>query len=100
MTSVAGAMKAKDEPRYAGALPLVIRMNSSVPMPFMNSTIAGLMPSMNGTEYGGAEHGEHVLDGQRHQQARRHLVLYLNDFFVLHRLFYTPLHLVAPRRRL
>ena len=51
-------------------------------------------------EHGGAEHGEHVLDGQRHQQARRHLVLYLNDFFVLHRLFYTPLHLVAPRRRL
>ena len=49
MTMVAGAMKAKDEPKYAGALPLVIRMNSSVPMPFMNSTIAGLMPNINGT---------------------------------------------------
>ena len=46
---VAGAINANDEPRYAGALPLVMRMNSSVPIPFMNSTIAGFILKMNGT---------------------------------------------------
>ena len=30
-------------------MPLVMKMNSSVPIPFMNSTIAGLMSNINGT---------------------------------------------------
>ena len=36
-------------------------------------------------EHGRAEHRKHMLDGQRHEQARRHLFLYLNDSVALHR---------------
>ena len=49
MTSSAGLMKAKLEPRYAGLLPLVTKMKISVPMPFISSAMAGLIPSRYGT---------------------------------------------------
>lgn len=35
--------------RYAGALPFVIRINKSVPTPFIRRTMAGLIPNINGT---------------------------------------------------
>ncbi len=41
-------------------------------------------------EHGRAEHRKHMLDGQRHEQARRHLFLYLNDSVALHRFFIPP----------
>ena len=34
----------------AGAFPFVIAIKSSVPRPFINSTIAGLIPKINGTK--------------------------------------------------
>ena len=49
ITISAGEMKAKLDPRYAGAFPLVIRINSKVPMPFMRSAMAGLIPRIYGT---------------------------------------------------
>ena len=49
MTIPAGARKAKLEPKYAGAFPLVIAINKSVPTPFINSTMAGLIPNKKGT---------------------------------------------------
>ena len=41
-------------------------------------------------QYGCAEHREHMLDGQRHEQPRRDLVLDLNDSVVLHVFFFSP----------
>ena len=41
-------------------------------------------------EHGCAEHREHMLDGQRHEQSRRDLVLDLNDSVVLHVFFFSP----------
>ena len=49
ITTPAGARNAKLEPKYAGAFPFVIKINSSVPIPFINSTTAGLIPNTNGT---------------------------------------------------
>src|SRR5699024_12226456 len=49
ITSRAGDRNAKLEPRYAGAFPFVIRINSSVPTPFIKSTTAGLIPNIKGT---------------------------------------------------
>jgi hypothetical protein len=42
-------MKAKLEPRKAGALPLPMMMNKTVPIPFMKRAMAGLMPKSIGT---------------------------------------------------
>ena len=41
-------------------------------------------------QHGCAEHREHMLDGQRHEQSRRDLVLDLNDSVVLHVCFFSP----------
>ena len=41
-------------------------------------------------EHGCAEHREHMLDGQRHEQSRRDLVLDLNNSVVLHVCFFSP----------
>ena len=41
--------KCKTEPRYAGAFPFVTTIKTSVPTPFIRSTIAGLIPNRNGT---------------------------------------------------
>ena len=46
ITSKAGDMNAKDEPKYAGARPFVISMNKSVPIPFISKAIDGLIPKM------------------------------------------------------
>ena len=44
-----GDRNAKLDPRYAGALPFVIRMNSSVPTPFIRSTMEAGIPKSIGT---------------------------------------------------
>lgn len=49
MTIPAGARNAKLEPKYAGAFPFVTAIKRRVPTPFMNNTIAGLIPKMKGT---------------------------------------------------
>ena len=41
-------------------------------------------------EHGRAEHRKHMLDGQRHEQSRRDLVLDLNNSVVLHVCFFSP----------
>ena len=49
MIMLAGPMNAKLDPRYAGAFPLVINMKSSVPIPFISSTVPGFIPNSIGT---------------------------------------------------
>ena len=44
-----GDRNAKLEPRYAGDLPFVIRINSSVPIPFISRTIEAGIPNSTGT---------------------------------------------------
>ena len=57
-------MKAKEEPRKAGTLPLVRKWNSSVPSP-ANSRGGGYgQPGEGGDQHSGAEHGEHMLNAQ------------------------------------
>ena len=46
---VAGPKKAKLLPKYAGAFLFVIKINNSVPIPFINKTILGLIPKTIGT---------------------------------------------------
>ena len=43
------ARNAKLEPRYAGAFPFVIKINNSVPIPFISSTIDAGIPNSIGT---------------------------------------------------
>ena len=49
MTSRAGEIKAKLEPRYAGDFPFVTKIKISVPTPFISNAMAGLIPSKYGT---------------------------------------------------
>ena len=49
MTTNTGEMKAKLEPRNAGIFAFVTTMYSSVPTPFMKSTVAGLILNRIGT---------------------------------------------------
>ena len=45
-----GEIKAKLEPKYEGILPLVIKIYSSVPRPFINKQVVGLTLNKNGTK--------------------------------------------------
>ena len=47
---LAGARKAKLDPKYAGAFPFVTIIKISVPQPFIKRTIAGLIPKRKGTK--------------------------------------------------
>ena len=44
-----GAMKANDEPRKIGTLPLVTKWKIDVPIPAVKSAVAGSRPTSNGT---------------------------------------------------
>ena len=44
-----GERNAKLEPKYAGALPFVIAIKISVPIPFISSTMEAFMPKSQGT---------------------------------------------------
>ena len=45
-----------------GAFPFVIRINNMVPTPFINNTIAGLIPNKKGHQHRCAKHGKHMLN--------------------------------------
>ena len=48
--AIIGLIKAKDEPKYEGTFPFVIKMKTKVPIPLEIKAIAGLIPVSAGTK--------------------------------------------------
>ena len=79
MTMPAGAKNANDEPRYAGALALGNGNEQQGSDTVHKQHDCRTDAEQKRHKHRSAEHGEHVLNGQRHKQTRWHLVLDLND---------------------